>query len=230
MKLSRTSLAILLLTFLVPLIGAEPQSLFRAGVIDPVKLLPPPCALDTEEMKAELDLVLRVQECRTTKDMERVRAEEKFRLPAFQSVLGAWLTAENCPKLEALFARLETEGRVYSSAAKKHFNRKRPFQADCRVKPLFTEDGTGYPSGHSMRGLLFATILAELAPDKKVELLARGREIGWDRVIAGVHFPSDVAGGRMLGQALAQELLANPAFKEELTAIRAEFEEARKRQ
>ena len=209
---------------------AEPGPSFRTGAVDPLKLLPAPSLLGTEEMKAELELVLRVQENRTPQEIERVRSEAEFRLPAFQRVLGSWLTAENCPKLDALFVRLEKEGKKYTGPAKKYFNRPRPFNADDRVKPLLTEDGNGYPSGHSMRGILFATILAELAPDKKDALLARGREIGWGRVIAGVHFPSDVAAGRTLGQALAQELLGNPMFRQEFAQIKEEFEEARKKE
>jgi acid phosphatase (class A) len=229
-KLLTAGIGLLLAGVLFAHARAEPQRFFRAGAVDPLRLLPAPAALETEEMKAELELVLRVQESRTPQEIERVRAEERFRLPAFQSVLGSWLNKENLPKLEALFERLEHEGRIYSSAAKKHFSRLRPFAADTRVKPLFTEDGGGYPSGHSMRGLLFASILVELAPDKKVELLARGRQIGWGRVIAGVHFPSDVAAGRTLGQTLAQELLANPMFRCEFAEIKEEFDVVRKRQ
>jgi acid phosphatase (class A) len=174
--------------------------------------------------------VLRVQESRTTQDIERVRAESKFGVAAFQTALGPWLTAENCPKLDALFSRLQKEGKTYTAAAKKYFNRPRPQVKNNKVKALLVEDDNGYPSGHAMRGQLYALILAELAPDKRVELLARGRELGWDRVIAGVHFPSDLAAGRVLGQALAQEFLANPTFRDEFSSIRAEFENARKRQ
>jgi len=233
----RRCLLLFLLSLTLPLASlpiangqAEPAPLFRTVTVDPLKLLPAPSLLATEEMKAELDLVLRVQENRTEQDVARVRMEAEFRLPAFQPVLGSWLTAENCPRLDALFVPLEKEGKTYTGPAKKYFNRPRPFNADDRVKPILTEDGNGYPSGHSMRGILFATILGELAPAKKDALLARGREIGWGRVIAGVHFPSDVAAGRTLGQALAQNLLSNPAFREEFAQIKEEFQGARKLQ
>ena len=42
------------------------------------------------------------------------------------------------------------------------------------------------PSGHAMRGIVLATILADIFPDKKDQLLARGREIGSDRALAGI--------------------------------------------
>src|SRR5262249_898027 len=52
------------------LVRAEPPALFRAGLVDPVKLLPAPAALDTDEMKAELQTVLRAQEARTDKEIK----------------------------------------------------------------------------------------------------------------------------------------------------------------
>ena len=54
--------------------------------------------------------------------------------------------------------------------------------------------------------------------------LKRGQEIGWDRVIAGVHFPSDVYAGRVLGRALAQAMLKSSDFQGRLMQAKAEFE------
>jgi acid phosphatase (class A) len=214
-------------TFGAP-VQAEPPGLFRRGLVDPIKVLPTPAAVDTEEMKAELQTVLRVQEARTTKDIERARADEKIRTESFRSALGPWLTADNLPRLQGLFERMEKEAKYYSGMAKNHFKRSRPLVVDPAVKPLFEETDPGYPSGHSLRGQMFGLILAELAPDKADAILARGREIGWSRVIGGVHFPSDVTAGRALGQALAIEILANPAFRDELVEIRKEFDAARR--
>jgi hypothetical protein len=49
-----------------------------------------------------------------------------------------------------------------------------------------------------------------------------GQEIGWDRVVAGVHFPSDVYAGQVLGRALAQALLNNETFREQLELAKKE--------
>jgi acid phosphatase (class A) len=208
-------------------VRAEPPALFRAGLVDPVKLLPAPAALETEEMRAELLTVLRVQESRTDKEVKRARADEKIRIDSFQTALGPWLTANNLPRLQALFERMEKEAKVHSDIAKNHFKRPRPLVADPRVKPLFEQSDPGYPSGHALRGQMFALVLSELAPDKAETLLGRGREIGWSRVVGGVHFPSDVSAGRTLGQALAREMLANPAIRTELAEIHREFDAAR---
>jgi acid phosphatase (class A) len=227
--LARTLAVILLFGASSALVGAEAPALFRAGLVDPLKVLPAPALLDTEEMKAELQTVLRAQEARTDKEIKRAREDEQIRTDSFQSALGPWLTANNLPRLQALFERMEKEAKVCSDIAKNHFKRPRPLVADARVKPLFEMSDPGYPSGHSLRGQMFALVLSELAPDKADTLLARGREIGWSRVIGGVHFPSDLSAGRTLGQALALEMLANPAIRTELAAIHREFEAARQK-
>jgi len=84
-----------------------------------------------------------------------------------------------------------------------------------------------YPSGHSTYGTVDALVLAELAPDLHDALIARGEQIGDDRVIAGVHFPSDVTAGRTLGNAIFSVMAASPVFQEDLTAAKAEVAEAR---
>ena len=51
--------------------------------------------------------------------------------------------------------------------------------------------------------MLFAEVLAEIYPDQRDALLARGRQIGFDRIIGGVHYPSDVVAGAALGTLVA---------------------------
>ena len=84
-----------------------------------------------------------------------------------------------------------------------------------------------YPSGHSTRATLYAEVLAEVFPDQRQELLERGREIGWDRVIAGVHYPSDVSAGRVLGHELRRQMLANEALQERMNTVKAELAKAK---
>ena len=56
--------------------------------------------------------------------------------------------------------------------------------------------------------------------------MERGREIGWDRVIAGLHHPSDIVAGRVLGQALAEAVLADPKFHDDFAAMKKELTDA----
>jgi len=88
------------------------------------------------------------------------------------------------------------------------------------------ETSYGYPSGHATRGMLQALLLAELFPQQREAILVIGRQIGWDRVLIGKHFPADVHAARVLGQALARELLASPAFQRDLAEAKAEVQAA----
>src|SRR5258708_2905549 len=195
--------------------------------VDFVKLLPAPPKADTDEARADLEVVLRVQETRTEAQTQRALAEAKLKMDAFAPVMGPWFTAENLPLTAKLLQNAEKDSKFFSASAKEYFGRKRP-PNDARIKPKIDEkDEPSYPSGHATRGVLFATILCELDPAQKEAVMDRAREIGWDRVIAGVHYPSDLIAGRVLGQALAQAMAENPKFKEDLAAAKAEFKAAR---
>lgn len=67
-----------------------------------------------------------------------------------------------------------------------------------------------FPSSHAARGAAYAAVLAELFPGKNANLLDRGEQIGEDRMIAGIHFPSDVEAGQRIGKAVPRELMADP--------------------
>jgi len=85
-----------------------------------------------------------------------------------------------------------------------------------------------YPSGHSVRAMMWARILAMIAPDQEQALLQRARLVAYDRVLGGVHYPTDVAAGMSLGNRIADELAQSPAFQADLAKARAEWQAAHK--
>ncbi len=84
------------------------------------------------------------------------------------------------------------------------------------------KDGS-YPSGHTAIGWAWALILSEIAPEHADAILARGRAYGESRVICNVHWHSDVVEGRFVGAAAVARLHADPAFRADLEAAKAEF-------
>ena len=83
---------------------------------------------------------------------------------------------------------------------KKKWKRLRPPLADERIHPCVPLETTfSYPSGHATIGAFWATILAEMFPADRDIILARGTQIGFDRLIAGMHWPSDVIAGAKAG-------------------------------
>lgn len=68
----------------------------------------------------------------------------------------------------------------------------------------------GFPSGHTNASYLAALALAYSVPERFQELLTRASELGNNRIVAGMHSPLDVMGGRVMATALAAATLADP--------------------
>ena len=198
----------------------------KPGEVDAKTFLPAPPVAGSQEAAAELATVLRLQDSRSDAEVARANSEAKLTPAAFQAVFGTDFTAEHLPLLFSLLMDAAADSKAISDPAKADFNNQpRPQFVDPRVKPSIADETDGsYPSGHASRGILWASILLELAPDKKDAILARGQEIGWDRVLAGVHFPSDIFAGRVLGLTLARVMDKNPAFQDRMAKVKAEWE------
>jgi acid phosphatase (class A) len=213
------------------LVGYSAEPRFTTFTLADVKaLLPPPPAADSAQALAEIDLVLCVQSTRTEADSARANSENKLTPAVFRPVLGQDFTSEMFPAVYELLEDAEKDSKLITKDAKKHFARVRPKDLDSRVQPAMKSDTDyAYPSSHATRGMLWAAILSEIAPPQKKTLIARGQEIGWDRVLAGLHYPSDVYAAEVLGQALAQSMLKNERFRERLARAKEEFASQRAR-
>jgi acid phosphatase (class A) len=212
--------ALCLLSAAAPLCAAGP---YLHG-FDPIALLPPPPPLGTAEDVADRESTLRIYTARTPEEIARGKSEHTVTIFAFTPAIGPFFLPGKFPKTEALFREVEAETKKIVNTAKNTWKRPRPFVADPArfTEPGDPEKSPGYPSGHSTRGTAFALLLAEIFPERREAILAKGRDIGWVRVEIGVHTPLDIYGGRVLGQALAREFLHSPAFQADLAAARAE--------
>ena len=92
-----------------------------------------------------------------------------------------------------IFARL-----VVTEAIRFFYHRPRPFLA-LHIPHLLTDTEYSFPSGHTI--FMFALATAMLSVNKKFAyvLYVCGLLIGLSRVAAGVHYPSDIVGGVVLG-------------------------------
>jgi acid phosphatase (class A) len=199
-----------------------------ADAVDVAALLPGPPTTGSEQDQGDLRTVLDVQASRTDAQVARARAEEDLTVFAFADVLGPRFTAQACPMTAKLFDQVKVDSRVFSGRAKGLWNRVRPYKADPRVRHAAThpEQDFSHPSGHSTRGVLMAELLAQIFPDRRAALLDRGRQIGWNRVILGMHYPTDVFAGQTLGHALAPKFLASEKFKKDFTVAAKEMRAA----
>jgi hypothetical protein len=182
---------------------------------------PPPDG--SAEHKAEVNKILDLQASRTPEEERRCKDEEEVTVFAFSTVLGEDFNSKNLPVTAAVMSEALADTKAITGDAKLLWRRVRPPLAEPRIHPCVKLEHTAsYPSGHATRGMVWAILLAEIFPDQRSALLARGKQIGDDRVLAGMHYPSDVVAGQKLGDAIAAKLLANPQFKTELEKARAE--------
>ena len=202
------------------------SSWLAPGAVDPSALLPAPPAADSLVQRAELEVLLHLQAERTPAQIARAKVVESEDVFVFGAdVLGEWFTAANLPQTADFFAKVREEFVPINTAAKQLFKRRRPPYLDARIKPCVKYADTGsYPSGHGMQSAMWAGLLGAIFPEQADGFARRAGESRWCRLLAGVHNPSDVEAGRVVGEAIARELLKNPAVQQAGAAIRAEVQ------
>jgi hypothetical protein len=226
-KMKRIGRLFLLVAMLGSVAVAADSNYVKPTDIDWEKLIGPPPKAGSDEQNQEIAKLLEWQAKRTTTDVDRCKAEETADPFIFSGVLGDKFTAKDLPKTASLLKKIQEDVKGITTPAKAKFERKRPPAQDERIKPCVKmEENGSYPSAHATRGVVWSRVLAEMFPDKKDALLKRGLLMGEDRVIAGIHFPSDVAAGQKLGDAIADKLLADPAFQAAMKEAKAECENA----
>ena len=207
-----------------PLIAGQPY--IDVEQISGVELLPPPPTPDSAEGIADLASARAVFKNRTPAEQKRAEKDASLSIYNFQPAIGDFFRKGEFPKVDILLESVKTNISEIINTPKKHWKRQRPYQLDPELALGKPEESFAYPSGHSTRGTVQSLIMAELFPEKREAILEFGRTIGWDRVIIGKHFPTDVNAGRVLGKAIVRELKKSPAFQRDLAAAKAEVEAA----
>ena len=214
--------------FALLILCAAPAHAFRflpADRIDFATLLAPPPAASSPEQARDLAEVLKAQSQRTSAQIERATADNDLSVVRFADVLGPSFRPERLPAVASFFEELKEDCQRMTAAAKRTWERPRPFVFSSHVKLVGSapRQPASYPSGHATVGYLNAIVLAEMVPEKRDELFARGREYGTNRVIAGAHFPSHVEAGRIAATLIVAALKLEPAYRAEFARARAEL-------
>lgn len=208
---------LLALCFLAaPLWGKEaiPARIYLPiGTVRAEALIGPPPEPGSEGFAQDLAIVLWMQETRTEAQIALATSQEDFDLDDFADILAVPITHVNALELRAVLDEIIREMKQEYEAIKAHYARARPYKQSDLVHPVFEHEGSkGYPSGHSTRGMVYALLLADIFPEQKDALIEYGKHVGYNRVLVGVHFPSDVHAGQTLGTAYAEAILKQTSW------------------
>jgi acid phosphatase (class A) len=195
-------------------------------VLDLADLIPNPPAVDSAANKAELTELHRIESARTPAQVNAAKADEDDEdLFLYRTVLGPGFNADALPITAELGIHVKNEQSVAGGALKPVFARPRPYKSDPTLHPVcaLTELPNSYPSGHALTGYLEGLTLAELVPAKRTEILARADDFAHNRLVCGVHYPSDVEASRRVAYIVFGYMMATPRFQRDLAAARAEI-------
>ena len=203
-----------------------------AAVPDSMALLPPPPPDGSPRQLADADVNAKARLLRGSPRWVLATDDDALDFPAaagtFACALGVPIGGESTPRLYTLLQRSLVDAGRATGAAKDLYRRPRPFLVNgaevCTREPWRSRlaHSGSYPSGHASAGWAWALILAEIAPERGTVILARGRAFGQSRIVCNVHWPSDVEAGEVIGAATVAALHADPAFKRDVEAAKAE--------
>jgi acid phosphatase (class A) len=184
------------------------------GTVDLTLLLAPPPDLDSPLEQYDEKKIASVLSARTNADMARAAADAHRSIFVFADVLGSGFSAERVPLTDTLFRHVGGDTEVLIEQAKTRFARPRPSGA--------SQTHGSYPSGHAAFASCTAILLAQMVPERRRAIFARASIFAESRIVAGVHYPTDVEAGWISGTVIASALMRQAKFLGDFGAAKAE--------
>ena len=175
----------------------------------------------------------KAKEQRDTERGKRAAVEAEYSVEMMQAVfgeaIGMKLDPEGAPAICELIDTIIRRASDTADRLKPIRFRKRPFVqlGDPSFVPGDEEKERGkssFPSGHTNLGWTTALMMAEVAPDHQDEILRRGYEYGYNRMIVGYHWASDIEVTRVLSSALVARMHADPEIAQLIANACAEYQ------
>jgi acid phosphatase (class A) len=234
MKITKTLFAVVIVLLALPTLAAQEPLYLAHGEVDLTFYLPPPPANGSIEERAEIGAMLTIQSTRTDAQRLRSTQDAEFSVFRFADVLGANFDRTHLPITAAFFDKIFASTWSLIGHGKDTWHRPRPFET---ISALHPEDsvrngvinpqtgsiGPSYPSGHAFLGMVAAILLSDAVPEKRAALFARGDEYGKNRVVALVHYPSDVQAGQRAAAIAVFALMTHPEFVRDFENAKAEL-------
>lgn len=181
------------------------------------KLLGPYPVLGSAESDSDFATLHELQGNRTEAECARAKIEEHASLKTFFVEVGSLLSEKEYKKMKVVLAVPFADFLIFAGITKQIYKRPRPYVTSPDLKPCVRLSNTwAYPSGHTAMARMYARVLGKFYPDRAEQFLKRGDEVAFDRVLSGLHHPSDVVAGKKLGDAIANHYLDSDAFKKHM--------------
>jgi acid phosphatase (class A) len=217
------SLASLIL--LVAAIAASPATranqhfyYLKPGAPNLAVLLPPPPDVASAQARSDEAQVAAAVAARSRTQFLEAQDTSVRTVFFYAPSVGAGFTPERLPVTAAFFARIGSDVKELIDEAKTFWNRPRPNGAQ--------KTRGSYPSGHAAFAACSAIVLAQLLPAKRDAIFTQARTFAENRILLGLHYPSDIASGWTAGTLAAYVMEHDQAFQRDFAAAKAELRRA----
>jgi acid phosphatase (class A) len=233
----------------------NPASAERARSLTPYYLqnltledfqIPEPPANSSEQTRAELNYLLRLQQQRTQADVEsslhmagvfyniRIKPDDSlyndYRKNLFHigRSIGTWFNPQDLPLTADLIANVWRDASYFIWGHKYKYLRIRPYAIEPALKNLENTNWAAYPSGHAANSYINAYIYQEIAPEFGDVFLKDAYDMAHSREIIAVHYPSDSEASRILARQFVNRLFQNEKFLKDFENVKKEWQEKAK--
>jgi acid phosphatase (class A) len=212
--------AFALVAVLAATIASAPASAPHYYYLDPAKLdlsilLPPPPDAASAAERSDEEQVAAAVAARSPAQLFEAEEASKRSIFFFAASIGPGFTAAQLPVTARLFLHVRSDVGNLINAAKIYWDRPRPSGAQKRRG--------SYPSGHAAFAASSAILLSQLVPEKRDAIFSQARTFAENRILLGLHYPSDVASGWTAGTLAAYVMMHDRAFESDFAAAKAEL-------
>lgn len=201
----------------------DPVFLDKSFYTELSKALPPPPQSGSTQQKSDEQTLLMLQSKRTKTDCERANSEALVDFDAFFRKPSGPLTKDELDQIRSLITEVDQDAYYFINKLKKEYPRERPFLYVAKLQPCVPKEKTlAYPSGHAAVSALIAMVAGDIFPAKAESLKHRAELIANDRVLGGVHHPSDIASGKIIASAIYEKLQKTKLFREAIQKTKRE--------
>ena len=185
-----------------------------------ISRVPPAPTAGSDVDKEDLAAVRRWQAERTEAQCEAARAQANATYDEFFGAVSPFGNPAPA-EVEKIFSQVRTDAGSMVFLLKNKYRRPRPFLRDPAIAPCLCRAlGYAYPSGHSTAAHVFGLMLSDLVPANAHKYMSYANQGGLNRVIGGVHYPSDTEAGKTLGDAIYKALKQNCVFNADMDTLR----------